>query len=538
MRIAILVAVALLVSLAMPSRCVAQHVEVWNPQELLQLYARALAIIPNQWSDKVMLLIEPHNLERSHLKLAGEVVLVADRLGQTSVSEELEQRLDTFLVPNLWVYQQQRKLRPAEEDIIAYRNSRPDAFGTADWISGAYMLIPDSPTSETVSNSIRQKLDRDSSNFRDVARDFYRTQGEDRDGHFERIQRGQIASELFEAFFTHDPRESYFTKQVRHGYLIGKVLDRGVAGWKPLDRIHREIEQQIVADRMKAHLATFFKNEEKRQHLERRWNDSGEEAPPPDETAYSIRGKSVSYRDVLSRLVEVLGDRSSMAFFRSVTEDDIREQLVLGSSEAEEVRRSPEYAFAFEVLRAHAEYSALMRSRLDSEPTTRTLREFYESHLNQFALPDEVRFIAIELTMQPPGEATVAEKMAYRQRAWPAICHLRSELASSTSPLTFSIDGNGGAFGARRFQGQEWMALSEIPPPFGRVAASTLPGETSNVQVGPHTWFAVHVAERRKGETPSFEQVAPQVRTYYQVDQMKKIREALLYEALHALTRP
>lgn len=518
----------------------APSAETLGSAELLETYSRAISLVDAEYANEVLFLLKPESVRQSHLDLLGEVLFVSSELtSDTARSTTLPIRLNEYLVPQVWNYLKKQHLHPTEDDVIRYRNNHPDAYSTRAWIIGSRILVRnDSPTSETDIMSVQNKLKDRDQDFRVVAREFYRSQGEDKDGSFGRVEKGDIAEELFEIFFKQNPREPYFGPlKTHHGFIFGQLQDRGMEGYRPLGEIRRRIEQRVAQERFQDFSTRFFEQlEAKGQKVVRNWRPA-DKAPAPGEVVYVLDGEHVTYKQVLDDLVGVYGDHSSFKFFESVTNSHIRNKLLLMSEEADVVRRSAEFQFLFQALLAHERYNLLLKQQLapgdqNAPPDEEVLKAFYNQKKEElFAKQDEVKFLAIALPMFPRPDVPPHERESDRAKAWTMAKGVQASIAATDEPFQYPVNTIPAEMRPRRFITDEWTPLDQLPKEYAEQLTQLKAGATSPVTILNETYVVFCLIARRPGGYIAFDAARDKLLLHYKWEQLVQARSNLVKHA-------
>ncbi len=498
--------------------------------EYLRVYLTALTIADPDAPRHYVL-----NTPEDEEELFAEINRLAARHdGSTldNVDEGLRERVENYLLPEIWRIKEMTRAREAAEEFRQYYESRKTEFPVRDWVRGARILVEYGEGAEAEAEALARRLE-EGGGFRVVAREYYRSMGEDHDGSIGLVQRGQIRDPLFEIFMEQEVDEPFFGPvRSEHGFLLGKIDAKGEEGYLPWEEVADRLRGDFVASRLEEAERRVVEWVEEEGLLVRE-EVPGREGPPRGSTpAYRFDGELRTYADVQRALPGVFGDASSWRYFDALRERAITAEAVRAGPVAEAVRESE----AWEVLYGAAmEYAAVTPAMKDAlaeaaeAATEEVLREYYDERKNlHYRRTPEVRIVHVRVSRNPEGTTDPIERRDASRRAWETIQEIYRDFSRSDDPGGFSFEGYRDRREVRIRDASRWVSIDSLPPEIGRRLRENPDQRFSDFMISRIEYSFYYLVERRHPLYPPFEDIQERVRADFLEEHRQRVRAEYL----------
>ncbi len=502
--------------------------------DLLKIYLNALSMIDSKLTVDYQL-NTPEDRQaivediRDNLAHAASVAAA-----EISLPTPLADRFDRFLVPRVYRELVRRQIHPTEEEKQSYYESHRAEFQVPDGLEGARILVETGPDLAARTEALKQKLESSGKPFREVASEFYRSIGREQDGYFGWVRRGSIRDDLFEMFYRADIEAPFFGPvETRHGMLFGKTFARQPGGPEPYDEVERRVEDLLVKHRLERRENEFREKEASRQGLQFLYPADATGAPELNAPVFRLGENAWTYADALEAQSDLIGDRQAAAYARTIVSRAADTALLLGSTEAQQVRESRDYRFLSSALEAQWKANEAFKRAFESQGRDETvLRRFHEERRAElYRKPDEVQLTMVLLPLAPkqteegriPGEAAVKQLLRIRD-AW----------ALSPDPERFSFDRFSDIPGLKVTRDGEWIGLDQLDRQLGMDVERRAKGYLSAILPGQEAVRLYRLRDRRPGGEESFEAVRSRVEFDFWLDLLRQFRAELHRQRVQA----
>lgn len=345
----------------------------------------------------------------------------SNKITDRTIPQETLAQAEILMAVKLFRFKKQQELLPDQQEIASYYEKNREDYAHNDYIQGSRILIEYGEEAEKLVEKWTEKLEHTSDSFENVAREFYKTQGQLYDGSFGLVERGQIRDDIFEMFYAQVPSEPYFGPvETRHGYLLGKLHEKGEAGYKPLSEVQNKISRILLAEEREIFFEEFYKEERKKHSITVYLDPDAEEAPAFDEAVYSFNDHTYTYREILNNLPHIFGDIQSVSFCKAVMEKNIQMDLIYASEEVENIMDSTSYSFLLHSFRDRYIIHRYIQQRLDEfEPTEEEIINFHEEYQEDYyTRPAEAKLLIFSIQRNPDRETHPYKMHQASQEAW------------------------------------------------------------------------------------------------------------------------
>jgi hypothetical protein len=495
--------------------------------DLLRIYLIALSMIDSKLTVDYQL-NTPEDRQaivediRDNLAYAGSAAAA-----EISMPTPLADRFDRFLDPRVYRESLRRQIHPAEEEKRSYYESHRDEFQIPDGLEGARILVESGPDLAGRTDALKQELESSGKPFREVASEFYRAMGREQDGYFGWVRRGSIRDDLFDLFYRADPEAPFFGRvETPHGMLFGKTFARQPGGPEPYEEVEKRVEDLLVQQLLERRENEFREREASRQGLHLLYPVDATRAPELNAPVFRLGEKAWTYADALEASPDLMGDRQAGAYARTVVSLAADAALLLGCTEAHQVRQSQDYRFLSSALEAQWKANEAFNRAFEGQGRDEAaLRRFYdERRTDLYRKPDEVQLTMVLLPLAPeqteegriPGEAAVKQLLKIRD-AW----------ALSPDPEHFSFDRFSDVSGLKVVGDDKWVGLDQLDRQLGMDVEKRDKGYLSAILPGQEAVRLYRLRDRRPGGVEPFEAVRSRVEFDFWLDSLRQFRAEL-----------
>lgn len=498
---------------------------LWNQELFLQIYLNSLGMISQE-----IVVTNDYKLNtlKDQEKILNDIVhnrKVVKALNLTNITppSTLLESYERYLVPQVFDYLKRYELRPTIAEKKRYYQAHINEYIEPAYFEGARFLIETGPQMEETALHWKKILDEQKRPFREIAREYYLSIGEDKDGYLPKVYRGTIRDELFELFFSADVNAPYFGPvETKHGLLFGKVYSKREEGPKPFEEVERRIENIILKERMEKFYRDFFARERSKHKIELLFDDTNTtEAPPLDTPVYRFDGREVTYGEILSFHPHIFGDFGAIDFFRSIRTKAINNELIWSTPEAEKVRQSPEYKFLYTAfIDQYRVYQYLTTEYKKIKATEKDIKEFYEQEKERlYKKPLEAKLLIVSVPMNPDRLTHPYSIHLARKQAWESINRIREDFVKSGKYEKFSFEPYiKDVRGLKVNLFTQWEPVDRLGPLIEKDIGSRKPGFISPVLIGRTSYVFYYLINLRD---PG----------YYTLDEIRKKVEKDFIEA-------
>lgn len=278
-----------------------------------------------------------------------------------------------------WLYQQNIQLPPEELKKI-YENEK-DRFYRPDQIEGARILVEYGLEAEKEIQEITDQLQANTKSFREIARDYYRSKGEDKDGYLGFFSRGKIREELFNYFFSANLEKPYFGPiETKNGYLLGKTYSIHKEGPLPLEKVEKQLINQEKEKQWKTYYQKIIAQQKTTNSIEILHTDKSC-APELSVNTLRIDQHEYTFQELLKANPYTFGNNKAYVHFEHMTQLFINQHLFFHSPEGEKIRKRKDYQQFLSDLSKDAVIEQFIKEKIVStDITEKDLISFYNNN--------------------------------------------------------------------------------------------------------------------------------------------------------------
>lgn len=418
---------------------------------------------------------------------------------------------ERMVIPRLFRDHMEETVEVPEEDVQSTFRTYPDSFPAREMIHGWEIYVrddarPNSATLAATLDTLRRQLETDQ--FPWVAIRYYWTVGTEYNGDLGQVYRGDIPDWKFDAFLAADPEARFFGPlRLGDGWLFGKLLAKFTRSQDPAvyygERIRRSLRPQYA----KHKLVEFYKEQKNRLKPEVHRYDHASTLGL-DQVAYRFGMESITFREVLKRLPHISGDPKNPLFYDAMTKHAFEDDLILHSPLAENIRKSPAFAFLARAHRNAFLADRYVKARMDALVLDeKALQKFYEDHAaTDYAQPNLMRLLILFRQRNAQNDNDLLLRYTPKKPDFEAAHRLRTLYETAPGPEK-----------ARQLAQADpkvrWeMHEKDMPEDqLGRILEIAVQGvregEIVGPVVGPRDYLVVHVLQRKKQPPTPIEQV-------------------------------
>jgi len=502
--------------------------------DLLKIYLNALSMIDSKLTVDYRL-NTPEDQQAIVEDIQDNLAYAASAAAaEITLPTPLADRFDRFLVPRVYRELVRRQIHPTEEEKQSYYESHRDEFQVPDGLEGSRILVESGPDLAARTEALKQKLESSGKPFREVASEFYRSIGREQDGYFGWVRRGSIRDDLFEMFYRADIEAPFFGPvETQHGMLFGKTFALQPGGPEPYEEVKKRLGEILIKHRLERRDNEFREKEASRQGLQFLYPEDATGAPELTAPVFRLGKKAWTYADALEANPDLMGDRQAGAYARTVISRAADTALLLGSTEAQQVRESRDYRFLSSALDAQWKANEAFKRAFESRGRDETaLRQFYEERrADLYRKPDEVQLTMVLLPLAPEQteEGQISGEAAVKQ-----LLRIRDAWMLSPDPEHFSFDRFGDIPGLKVIRDGEWIGLDQLDRQLGMDVERRAKGYLSAILPGQEVVRLYRLRDRRPGGEESFEAVRSRVEFDFWLYSKRQFQEDLRRQRLEA----
>jgi len=461
----------------------------------------------------------------------GEIVRKL-RLDQTPFAREYDPKaFERMGIPRVFQYLMQTKISIPDSEVQRVLKANPQSYPTQEMIYGWEILVEandrtDTSTLSHTLESIRQQLAKEQ--FQWVATKYYWTIGTEYDGSLGEVRRGDIPDWEFDIFLAADPSAPFFGP-IRAGnvYIFGKLYKKYIRNTNPVEFYGVAIRALLQSQAAKQKIDEFFKTQKEKLKPEvLRFDHASTRGL--DQIAYRFGNHEITFRQVMARLPQYTGNPKDPRFYDAMAKHAFEDDLINYSSEADWIRKSPEFKFMAEANLNAWLVDRHVKARLNAMPQDETaLKAFYKEQAgNLYSRPDLVKLLVLSRKRDQNEDKNPILRHSPRKPDFTAALLLKAAYEKDPSPET-----------ARRLANAEpavkWtMHDKEVPADkLGRVlemGIKDLPaGRIAGPLVARNEYIIVHVISRRKQPVMTFGDVQKRLPDDYMIHCKRKILKDL-----------
>ena len=343
-----------------------------------------------------------------------------------------------FVVPRLYRLKLRQNLHPTTETLETFLKTHKDWFYCGESVKARQIFVEKDPQLHekdisVVLKSLEKRLKTEP--FTSVARDYYKSVGMDYNGRLGLIKRGGIPEANFQLFMSADETKPFVGPiEQKKGYLFIKVEGKYTSDTDPVEFYYDRLLREYRIERSREILEDFYQKSRKERNIEIFPYDPSEENPR-EQTAYTIRGEKVTFRDALERLPQFMGDRDNPDFYNAIAKKALHDDLIFYSKEAREIRNSPEFKFMTAAHKNAWIVHQFVQEQLASyTPTSKDLKRFYDSHKSElYSRPDLLKLLIVTLTRGAHSGQDMYKVHIRQKQDFKRITELRNEYLKTGS---------------------------------------------------------------------------------------------------------
>jgi len=505
---------------------------LWNQELFLRIYLDSLGMISYEITIDYKL-----NTLKDQQKILKDIARnhqIVKRLNLKNIipPTSLLERYERYLVPRVFDYVKRRELRPTKAEKMRYYQEHIKDYIEPAYFEGARFLIETSPMMEKTALYWKKILDEQNRPFREIAREYYRSIGEDKDGYLPKVYRGTIRDELFEIFFNADVNAPYFGPvNTKYGLLFGKVYSKREEAPRPFEEVEPRIESLMIKQRIEKFYQEFFASQRSKHTIEILFDDSlANEAPSFDTPVYRFDGRVVTYREILAVNQHIFGDTRAIDFFRAIRTKAINNELICTSSEAEKIKHSPEYQFLYDAfIDQYRVYQYLTAEYKKIKVGEKDLIEFYERHKQTlYKKPLEAKLLIVSVPMNPDRLSHPYSIHLARKKAWESINRIRDDFVESGKGEKFSFEPYYKEVrGLKSKLITHWQAIDTLGRVIEMDIPSRKPGYISPVLIGNTSYIFYYLLDLRDPGYKAFKEIRKKVENDFIEAKKREIRRKL-----------
>jgi len=449
-------------------------------------------------------------------------------LNQMPYAQEYDQKaFERMAVPRVFQYLMRTQISIPESEVEKVLRTNPESYPAQEMFYGWEILVEVSDQTDTSTlsqtlESIRQQLAKEP--FQWVATKYYWTIGTDYDGSLGMVKRGDIPDWEFDIFLAADPSAPFFGP-IRNGnvYVFGKLYKKYTRNANPVDTYGETIRTLLQSQAAKQKLDEFFKTQKEKLKPEVFQFDHAS-TRGLDQIAYRFNNYEITFRQVLARLPQYTGNPKDPRFYDAMAKHTFEEDLVNFSSEADRIRKTPEFKFMAEANLNAWLVNRHVKIQLDNFPKDEAaFKIFYKEQAEKFySSPDLVKLLVLSSKRDPNEDNDPILKHSSRKPDF--IAALRLKEAYEKNPCTATAQELARADSAVKWK----MGNKEVPADsLGRVLEMGIKDIPEGGIVGPlvgkSEYLVVHVISRRKQPVMTFEKVLKRLPGDYMIHCKRKI---------------
>jgi len=514
----------------------APSTEMWKPDLFLEIYYNGVSMISFEIG-KDYSTLSKEDMQKIFDDISKNACIVKEiDLSKYEPPAELFDRFDHYIVAELYNYLKQRELCPLKTEKEEYYKNHLKDFQEPDTFEGARFLIEEGLDLKEQAKIWKEKLDNSKKTFREVAKEYYQTVGEDKDGYIGEIERGTIREDLFDIFFKADPNAPYFGPvETKNGMLFGKVYRKHPAGPQPFEEVEWQVERDIVKERLNKFYNDFFAKEKPKHKLEILFDKSASEAPNLDTVVYRVDGEDITYSKVVQCHPNMFGDVKLIDFLVDMVEKDSKDRILYNSDEGRKTKESPEYKFFRNAFVNQYKVYNLLKEEYDKiTKTENDFLNFYEQYKDElYKVSANVKLISVIILRNPYGIKSPKGYHTESKRAWENINKIRNDFMNfikSADPERFSFESYKDIDGLDTEIFKEMRASDTLSPIITEDIGNHTPGYTSSILIGKREYAFYHILDRREGSYKSFKDIQEKVKNDYIEFKKKEIRKKFKIE--------
>lgn len=445
-------------------------------------------------------------------------------------TSNIKHHLKYWLTQKLYIDMIKDHITPDEETVRAIYEEHKDSFMRRDTIEGASFLIEYGEEADEKVNHWQSVLEEsyqsqpEEFSFRDIARNFYLSQGERNDGYFGRVERGRFREEIFDLFFEEDSEKPFFGPvETLHGYLFGKLYNKWEEGVISFDEVRPRLERQVYQNRQQELFDTLLNEAEDNDDIHYLYaNKNSSDARDSSQEALKINDRVYTYSDLI-RIMPHLQDHS----LKTLAENFVVMHGIYQSDEGENIRQIDEFSLLRNALLDEYRVQQFMEEIYAEEITIseENLFAFYQAVREDFYPGyNEYKLRIFELPHNPEG---VQDRLAVHQArkdAWTNINHIQDYFLEQKNKAHADLSHFEEEKGLKVQELDEWTSIVQLGGVIGRDIAGRRAGETSSIIIGRNNYLFYYVTDFREGKVRPFEEVKNRVKMHYTLYQQQKIR--------------
>jgi len=463
--------------------------------------------------------------------------MIFDTEGISKLDFETSRTLDAYLVYEFWEEYIRKAYHPTEEELLEVlqsKNGSPFEI-ESDWVECARILVRnDSDDAEAIAEHLYSRI-KSGENFQDVARDYYRTVGLDYDGSLGLMEKDSgVRPQFFQHFWQRESVETFGPIKDKNGWLIGKLIDKGKAGYRPVDQIENRLLNEyfavLISEKRREILDQFYSESKIGTFVDlESWPD--DLLPPtPDTKLFKIDGETILWSDVKSLTPMIWGDESNPDFPPIITEKALFRAALNRSNIADQLRQSTHYQELRRILNVEARIVAQLdheQSNLDL--SEEVLHEFYEQSQQQKHFePPQVKVLGAMVNRSMESRSMRARREA-DLKLWNGISEIYEHVKTFETPeeawwkeyavmdeLTVYQNAN------------EWIPVDQIHYFLGPHALELEPGQDSGLLISDRNYGFLFLLARKNGDKIPFTDLEKQIENDYLMQWRENRRKELL----------
>lgn len=437
---------------------------------------------------------------------------------------------ERLAIPHLLRDKLEQSTEVPEEDVRSMYQTYPNSYPNREMIHGWEIYVrddarPDTATLTATLETLRKQLQTDQ--FPWVAVRYYWTVGSEYDGSLGMVYRGDIPDWKFDAFLAADPDARFFGPvRVKDGWLFGKLQEKFTHTEDPYAYYAERIRASLRPQRAKQNLVEFYKEQKNRLKPEVHRYDPASTLGL-EQVAYRFGTEAVTFQEVLKRLPHLTGNPDDPRFYDAMTKHAFEDDLILHSPLAEEIRKSPAFAFLARAHRNAFLADRYVKSRMDTLVLDgKAIQKFYEDHAaTDYAQPDLMRLLILFRQRTAQNDNDPLLRYTPKKPDFEAAHRLRTLYEAAPGPEKAKQL-------AQTDPQVRWeMHEKDMPEDqLGRILEIAVQdvkeGKIVGPVVGPRDYLVVHVLQRKKQPPTPMEQLQNRL----QQDAMVKHKQMILKE--------